>query len=147
MCTKGTVKVLDQGEGDDSDGDFWGFLGDGEIQPATEDDSVEEFAPILYKLCEDPNAPPEKIAEGQKVKIGFAASSVKLDKSLLHEGDGFLIDAGWELFCWMGKAASREEKLSAMSKSDKFAKDNNKMYLPLTIVKSGFEPPAFEQYF
>mgnify|MGYP005847478859 CR=1 FL=1 len=145
MCTQGTIKVLDQGEGDDSDGDFWGFLGDGEIQPPVEgDEDVEEFAPVLYKLGD---GEPEKIAEGEKVKIGFAPASAKLDKSLLDESNVFLIDAGWELFCWIGSGASRDEKLMAIQKSDKYANANNKMYLPLTIVKSGYESPVFDKYF
>jgi len=146
MCTEGTVTVLDQGEGDDSAADFWGFLADGEIQADNgEDKEVEEFTPILYKLHGDGSA--EKVGEGEKVKVGFAASTVKLDKALLHDGDVFLLDAGWELFTWMGSGASRDEKLAAMSSSDKYAKDNNKMYLPLSIVKSGWEPSDFLKYF
>lgn len=136
---------MDQGEGDDSDGDFWGLLGDGEIQPPVGgDEDVEECVPTLYKLGD---GAPEKVAEGEKVKIGFAPASCKLDKSLLDESDVFLIDAGWELFCWIGSSASRDEKLMAMQKSDKYAKDNGKMYLPLTIVKSGYESSDFDKYF
>lgn len=144
MGTRGTVTVLDQGEGDESDGEFWNFFGDGEIQPPIPDENIKEFAPVLYKLGD---GGPEKIAEGEKVKIGFAPSTARLDKSLLDESDIFLIDAGWELFCWMGSDASRDEKLSAIQKADKYAKDNNKMYIPLSIVKSGYEPPSFDNYF
>ena len=146
MCTEGTVTVLDQGEGDDSDAEFWGFLGDGEIQESGEDDSdVAEFAPVLYKLHSDGSA--EKVGEGEKVKIGFAPATVKLDKGLLDQSDVFLLDAGWELFCWMGSGASRDEKLAAISNADKYAKDNDKMNLPLSIIKSGYEPSDFNNYF
>jgi len=146
MCTEGTVTVLDQGEGDDSAAEFWEFLGDGEIQEAAnDDDDVEEYTPILYKLSSDGST--NKVGEGEKVKIGFAPATVKLDKDLLDENDVFLLDAGWELFCWMGNNASRDEKLTAISNSDKFAKENDKMYLPLAIVKSGYEPSDFNAYF
>lgn len=146
MCTEGTVTVLDQGEGDDSDADFWSYLGDGEIQEAGEDDSdVAEFAPVLYKLHSDGST--EKVGEGEKVKIGFAPATIKMDKDLLDQADVFLLDAGWELFCWMGSSASRDEKLAAISNADKYAKDNDKMYLPLSIIKSGYEPHDFNNYF
>ena len=117
----------------------------GIAEAANDDEDIEEFAPVLYKL--NPDGSTEKVGEGEKVKIGFASTAVKLDKGLLHEGDVFLLDAGWELFCWMGSGASRDEKLAAISNADKYAKDNDKMNLPLSIIKSGYEPSDFNNYF
>ena len=148
MCNRGTVKVLDQGEGDQDDAEFWAYFSDGTIGEASDDDDdVIEYSAILYQLSADPEAAPIKVAEAEKFKIGFAPTTVKLKKDDLNEGDIFLVDAGWELFCWMGRNADREEKLQAFSKSDRFAKEHNKMHLPLTIVKAGMEPSSFNQYF
>jgi gelsolin len=149
MCTLGTVNTLDQGHGDDEEEDFWAYLGDGEIQEADDlDAQVEEFAPLLFKLCDVPGAEPIEVAKAEKIKIGFGPAVPMLQRSLLDEDDVFLLDAGWEIFVWIGKKADRSEKLSAMSKSDAYCKGNPRTAdLPLTLVKSGYENNDFTAYF
>jgi len=150
MCTDGTVTVLDQGHGDEEDADFWGYLGtDGDIQEADDlDEQVEEFAPLLFRLSSDPEEEPEQVAEGEPVKIGFGGASPRLDRSALDETDVFLLDAGWELFLWIGKDADRSEKIAAMGKADKYCmEDPRTADLPMTLIKSGYETPAFTGYF
>lgn len=144
MCTEGTVKVLE--EGDDADADFWAYLGEGEIaEDGGDDDDVEEFAPLLFKVPEEGD--PEQIAKGETVKIGFT-SSCKVPKDLLNESDIFLLDAGWEVFLWMGKDANRSEKLGAFAKADLYMQDDIRTVdLPLSIVKSGYESSEFNAYF
>jgi gelsolin len=146
MCTEGTVQVLDQGDGDEEDSEFWGYLGEGEIADAADDDhEAEEFAPLLFKLPVD--AEPEQVGKGEKVKVGFQTSCM-LAKDLLDEGDVFLLDAGWEVFLWIGKNADRSEKLGAFSKADKYCQgDLRTIDLPLAIVKSGFESNNFNSFF
>ena len=149
MCTRGTVKTLNQGHGDAVDEDFWAYLGDGEIQEADDHDAhVEEFAPLLFRLSDNLDEPAEQVAVGEKVKIGFRQSSTCLHKSTLDEGDVFLLDAGWEVFVWIGKDSDRSEKLAAMAKADAYLKaDPRTTDLPLTIVKSGYESSDFTAYF
>jgi len=144
MCTEGTAKIME--EGDDDDGDFWAYLGEGEIAEDADDDKmVEEFAPLLFKIPAD--GEPEQIAKGQTVKIGFTSSS-KLSRDLLDESDVFLVDAGWEVFLWMGKDADRSEKLGAFAKADLYMQDDIRTIdLPLSIVKSGYESSDFEALF
>jgi len=148
MCTQGTVKTLSQGHGDE-DEEFWAYLGNGEIQEADDHDvHVEEFAPLLFRLSDNLDEPAEQVAVGEKVKIGFRQSSTRLHKSNLDESDVFLLDAGWEVFVWIGKDSDRSEKLAAMGKADAYLKaDGRTADLPLTIVKSGYESSDFNAYF
>jgi len=147
MCTLGTVVTLDQGDGDDAVEEFWAYLGDGEIQDADDDDNaVDEFTPLLFKLPSD--GEPQQIAKGEKVKIGFGAAECKIPKDALSESDVMLLDAGWEVFLWMGKDADRSEKLTAFSKADSYCKEDPRtMNLPVTFIKSGYESADFNAYF
>jgi hypothetical protein len=149
ICTGGTVVTLDQGAGDDSATDFWAYLGgDGEIAEEDDDDvHVDEFAPLLFKLPGDPEDEAEQIAKGEKVSIGFA-TSVKLSRDLLDESDVFLLDSGWKVFLWIGSKADKSEKLGALGRADTYLNDDVRTSnLPLSIVKSGYEPSEFNAYF
>lgn len=144
MCTGGTAKVME--EGDDDDSDFWAYLGEGEIaEDGDDDDDVEEFAPLLFKVPGEGDA--EQIAKGERVKIGFI-SGCKLPKDMLNESDILLVDAGWEVYLWMGKDADRSERLGAFAKADKYMQaDVRTIDLPLSIVKSGYESSDFNAFF
>ena len=50
----------------------------------------------------------------------FGTTVSKLDKSLLDESDVFLLDAGWEVFLWIGKDSDKSEKLTGMAKADSY---------------------------
>lgn len=147
MCTLGTVVTLKQDHGDEEASEFWAYLGDGDIQDADDrDEEVEEFAPLLFQLM--PGSDPIQVAEGQAVKVGFRQTKNQLPRSALDETNVYLVDAGWELFLWLGKDADRSEKLAAMSIADGYSRSNLRAKdLPLTIVKSGYEPSSFEDFF
>eukprot|EP00934_Nitzschia_sp_Nitz4_P002348 Nitzschia sp. Nitz4//scaffold106_size73319//8098//9635//NITZ4_005727-RA/size73319-augustus-gene-0.9-mRNA-1//-1//CDS//3329532493//2348//frame0 len=146
MCSEGTIVVLEQGSDDDAD--FWAYLGEGEIGPDDEADvDVAEFAPLLFRLPGGEDADPEQVGKGETVSIGFTEGP-KLPKDLLDDGDVFLLDAGWELFLWIGKDADRSEKLGAFAKADMYCQDDARTAdLPLTIVKSGTDCADFDAYF
>lgn len=145
MSTQGTVQVLEQGDETD---DFNGYLEqDGDIAEADElDAEVEQFAPLLFKLAAD--AEPEQVAKGGLKKSRFGPPQSTLSKEFLHEGDTFLLDAGWELFLWIGKDSSRDEKVKAMANADRYCQEDPRTAdLPLTLIKSGWETRDFNQYF
>lgn len=147
ICTKGTVTILEQG--DDADDAFWGYLGgEGDIAEADQDDTaVEEFAPLLFQIPGG-GGDAELVGEGETVKTGFKTASSKVNKDLLDDSDVFLLDAGWEVFLWIGANADRSEKLAAFAKADKYCKkDPRTMNLPLSLVKSGMESAEFDAYF
>ena len=149
MATESTVEVLEQGNGDDAAVDFWAALsGDpSEIGPADNNDSaVTEFVPQLYRLPSEGD--PEMVAEGEPVKVGFGAATPKIPKSTLDETDAFLLDAGWEIFVWIGKDADRSERLAAMGQADKYGNANPRAKsLPVTMIKSGWETSKFNSFF
>jgi gelsolin len=148
MATEGTVTVLDQGAGDEEAAEFWAYLEDGEIADADEDDhEVDEFTPLLFKLPGDEDSEPEQVGKGEKVKIGFT-TACKLSRDLLDESDVFLLDAGWEVFLWLGKDADKSEKLGAFAKADQYCKEDLRTVdLPLAIVKAGYESSEFNSFF
>ena len=150
MATEGTVTVLDQGAGDEEASEFWERLGghaDDIAEGDDADDEVTEFTPTLYLLPGDEDTP-ELIAEGEPVKIGWGKPTPKIAKSLLDSTNVFLLDAGWELFVWMGKESDRSERLAAMGHVDAYGKFMPRAkHLPVSIVKEGFETSAFNEYF
>ena len=152
MCTLGTAVVLDQGQGDDEDTEFWNYLGDGEIQPAQDDDDEgeTEFAPLLYRVDGEMTKDLELVATGTPIQE-TSTQCTCLHKSDLHEDDVFLVDSGWEIYVWIGKGADHYEKIAAMTAADKYSKmgDNSgrTLELPVHIVKSGHETNRFLSYF
>ena len=62
---------------------------------------------------------------------------------LLDQADVFLIDNGFELFVWMGRAASRAEKGKCMQYAAQFlAAFGRSAQTPMRSVADGDEPPA-----
>ena len=119
MCTLGTAKVLDQGDGDDEFTDFWAYLGSGDIASAEEpDEPITEFKPLLFRVDGNPEAKLKEVAKGCfKQRPGKLVRV--LDKGSLNEDDVFLMDSGWELFVWIGSAADTSEKIAAMGAADR----------------------------
>lgn len=148
MCTLGTAKVLDQGDGDEEDTEFWSYLGEGEIATKEEaEETVEEFIPLIYRVDGNPKKHLEKKAKGAFV-IRPGKVMRCLDKGALAEDDVFLIDSGWEIFVWIGKAADTSEKIAAMGAADRYAEmEPRAADLPVTIFKSGKESALFKSYF
>lgn len=148
MCTLGTATVLDQGDRDEEDTTFWGYLGDGEIGPHVDGDAeVTEFAPLLYRVDGNPTAPLEKVATGSSIqKTSNICACLKRDS--LDDSDVFLLDSGWEIFVWIGKSANLSEKVAAMGAADRYAKmEPRAADLPVTVIKAGNETELFNSYF
>jgi gelsolin len=144
MCSRGTVVTLEPGQ--DEDEAFWTYLGSGSIGPAAgDDDTVVEFTPLLFKLSDEPAA---QVAKGEPVKFGFGKAHAKIPKSTLSSSDVFLLDAGWEIFVWIGGDAALKEKVSAVAWADAYCHgDSRTADLPLSLVKAGYEPSDFSAHF
>jgi gelsolin len=148
MCTQGTTVTIQQEDGEEEYPDFWTTLGgtDGEVAPPQDgDELVKEFTPVLFRITGGGNV--VKIAEADKIRR-FGSVALKLDRAFLDDDDVFLLDAGWEVFLWVGNGSDKEEKVAGLSKADEYLKKTVRTAnLPLTIVKSGWESPDFWQFF
>lgn len=118
MCTEGTVSVIESYESEGDNPEFWAYLGDGSIQPALDgDDEVDDFTPVLYRIKnkgsdEDINA--EKIAEAEPIKKRWGSPTSRIARSLLNDDDVFLLDAGFQVFLWMGKVCDKRDRKSVV---------------------------------
>ena len=151
MCTQGTTVTLEQNDdhGEEAQ-EFWKALGtEGEIGPVEEgDELVNEFAPTLFRITGDKQV--LHVATAQKIRRSAASAVVqhKLSRKLLDDGDVFLLDAGWEVFLWVGNGSDKDAKTAGLTKADEYLQNTPRTAnLPLTIIKSGWETPDFLEFF
>jgi len=65
-------------------------------------------------------------------------------KSLLDSNDVFILDTGAEVFAWIGKGASVNEKAKALSfAQDYLTKFSRPAYLPISRILEGGENAVF----
>jgi len=139
---KGRAKsyILEEG---DKEPEFWKHLGgEGTIKTAEEggDDLEAENTAVkaLFQLSD---------STGKMVfkQVG-TGSAVK--KSLLDSNDVFILDTGAEVFAWIGKGASPDEKTKALGfAQDYLTKYNRPAYLPISRILEGGENPTFNAAF
>ena len=137
---RGQVEVVVQEEGDEEK-DFWEALG-GEGQPgshvAGEDEQWEQDNRRLLYRISDESGDHEftQEAEGQ------------LRRDQLHSADSFLLDAGHEVYVWLGKDSSRgERKFAVQYANDYLAHYDRPLWLPISVIHEGGENETFEALF
>lgn len=162
LCTLGTVTVLDQGDGDEEDSDFWSYLEEGDGSSGDTKvsrsrnigstptgfrerkdlvSSLTEFKPKLFKVGNDASMPLQQVGLGEIVKKAtMSTMGGFLKKESLDDNDVFLLDAGWQIFVWVGKSADPGEKVAAMGAADRYTEmEPRAKDLPVKIIKSGQE--------
>jgi hypothetical protein len=138
---KGRAKSFVLEEGDKEQG-FWKLLGgEGAVKSAEEggDDAEAETSGVklLFQLSD---------ATG-KLEFKQIASGSQCKKSCLDSNDVFILDTGAEVFTWIGKGASVDEKAKALSfAQDYLTKYNRPAYLPISRILEGGENPTFHQH-
>lgn len=142
--TRAKVVVEDQGKESDA---FWAALpeGKGAIAPAIAggvDDAPDDLgsgagSKSLWKLSDaDGKLTFTKLAEGN------------LDRALITSNDAFVVDSGAEIFVYLGKSASaQEKKLGPKYAMDYMAQNKKPAWMPLTVVREGGSNLAFEAVF
>lgn len=82
-------------------------------------------------------------------KLEFKEVAVKtVKRSLLNLDDVFVFDIGSEVFVWVGKGASPDEKKKAMSFGQQYLKDFNRpAWLPMCRILDGGENEVFQSSF
>jgi len=123
----------------DKEPEFWQLLGgEGSIKSAEEggDDNEAEKVGVksLFHLSDASGTMQFKqIATGSQCK-----------KSLLNSDDVFILDTGAEVFAWIGKGASVEEKSKALGFAQDYLKNFNRpAYLPISRILEGSENAVF----
>jgi gelsolin len=115
--------------------EFWRILGGSPKDVKTSEDHDEDQAdkPVeldkckLYRLSDS--------AGSLQFKKEFEG---RLSKQMLDSNDAFIIDAGIELFVWIGKNASQKEKSYAMKNAMEYLQREGKpLTTPITRVVEG----------
>jgi gelsolin len=141
---KGRAKtfVLEEGEKTADAAEFWKTLGgEGPVKSAEEggDDLEHEKGGIkkLFQLSD---------ASGKMVFTEVASG--KIPRSKLDPNDVFIFDTGAEVFAWIGKGASVDEKAKALSYAQDYLKKFNRpAFLPIAKILQGSENATFEGAF
>jgi len=147
---KGRAKVINLREGqmtgEDDYKEFFRLLGSDDpnvsIKTAAQggvDDEVDKVDPSQKQIWRVSDASGSlkftKESEGKQV------ATYKMDPN-----DCFVFDGGFEIFIWVGKGATKEEKDKSMECAVKYLKDNGRpSHLPITRVLQGAENPNFRQ--
>jgi len=135
------IHVAEQGDGDeDFWPEFWKHLGGEDAIPDKEDEveTPEPGPKKLFRLSDaDGSMDLEEVASGDDVK-----------HDLLQSSDVFILDAGHEVFVWVGLDASAGERKGAMQRAQDYLSKNNRPFtLPISRVLEGGENEAFKASF
>ncbi|KAL6843230.1 hypothetical protein ACP4OV_026943 [Aristida adscensionis] len=117
-------------------GEFWGFFGG--------------FAPLPRRAPAEDNEKHEETA----LKL-LCFNQGKLDptnyESLAHElletNKCYFLDCGAELYVWMGRTTSLQERKGASEAAEKYLSDGNRTKTHIIKVIEGFEPVMFKSKF
>jgi hypothetical protein len=139
------VHVIEEGDKGADAAAFWKLLGgEGPIKTAEEGGSDEEAenegqkVRKLFRLSD---------ASG-KLTFSEVSSGRDIKRSQLDGNDVFIFDTGAEVFAWIGKKASADEKKKALSfAQDYLTKYNRPIWLPISRILEGAENETFEQAF
>lgn len=144
---RSVVKIIDASSNGGEVQEFFDELGggsSGDIKDADsggDDTTFErsvETEVTLHKICDDSgNVQIEKIAEKP------------LKQEYLESGDCFLLDGGVNgLFVWIGRGASKKERLEAMNYANKYMEQRGyPNWISVKRIIDQAEPPIFKQYF
>eukprot|EP00966_Prymnesium_polylepis_P251937 5824570-Prymnesium_polylepis.1 len=133
------VTVCLQGEEPE---DFWQALGGrpAEIGEATSDDDPKmagKGAARLVRVSDESGT-----IELTEVSVGG------LERSMLDTNDVFIVDLHTDIFVWVGKKATRQERQKSMCYGIEFSADGERPpWTRVTKVTEGAEPPLFTHNF
>jgi advillin len=138
---KAKVTFLESGTPNPDDALFWKTLGGKEgikdEKSGGADDDVKEHVNELFRISD---------ATGSIVVTPVARG--RLEKKMLDPTDVFLLDVGSQVFVWIGKEATKEERNKGMSHGAAYlASAGRPSHTPLTRVVGGGETPVFKSYF
>jgi len=130
-----TVEVISEGE---AAPEFWaGIGGQGPVALDAPEHTLKSHAPVLNRLSD---------ASGT-----FTFAEVgrgKLNRNLLSSDDAFILDTGAEVFAWVGKRASPNERKFAVQFAQQYLNSNGlPAQTPISRILEGGENEIFEHSF
>ncbi|XP_052198990.1 villin-4-like [Diospyros lotus] len=132
------VAAIEDGKlmADPETGEFWGFFGG--------------FAPLPKKTANDEDKTVDVIATKLfRIEKGTAEplEAESLTKELLDTNKCFLLDCGIEVFVWMGRNTSLDERKSASGAAEELVRGLNRPKSHIIRVIEGFETVMFKSKF
>jgi len=127
----------------DDDADFWNFLGGkGPIADAAAGGSDLEAERANYGVL-------HRLSDAAGVlEFSEVAKGEKIKRSLLDSSDAFVLFTGSQVFAWVGKNASVNEKQKALRFAQEYVTKNNlPPHTPVARILEGGENEVFESFF
>ena len=137
------ITIIESGKGDDSA--FWETFGvakPSKIAAEGADDEEHQRAQAAsIKLY--------RVSDGSGKVVVQEVETRPLTQALLDTQDAFILDTGPSgIFAWVGKGATKEEKMAAMGNATSFIKQKGYPdWTPISRIVEGGEPPLFKQNF
>ena len=132
---KGGVKIEVVTTADDNE-QFWAAIGGTKADVQAADDSaVVSATKKLFRLSD---------ASGT-VTFTEVATGDSINKSLLDTNDVFILNNETEIFVWVGKKTTAQERMEAMPVAQGYlnANPNANKHVPITVMNEGIETPIF----
>lgn len=121
----------------DDNEQFWGTIGGtkADVQVADESAVVTPAAKKLFRLSD---------ATGT-VTFTEVATGDAINKSLLDTNDVFILNNETEIFVWIGKKTTAQERMEAMPVAQGYlnANPNTNKHVSITVMNEGIETPIF----
>jgi len=132
---KSHVWVFEQDDSDVHAKKFWELLGGKKEIAAATPDTPQPFDKKLFRLSDE---------TGKMQMIEVKNFTIKS----LDSKDAFIFDAGFEVFAWVGKGASKDEKSKALGyATDYLFKNDRPKELPVSRIIEGAENDVFVNAF
>ncbi|GAB4838260.1 hypothetical protein Ancab_027789 [Ancistrocladus abbreviatus] len=132
------VAAIEDGKlmADAETGEFWGFFGGFAPLPrktASEEDKIPESLPVKL-FC---------VKKGQAEPV----EAVSFTRDLLETNKCYILDCGVEVFVWMGRNTSLDERKSASGAAEELLRSLDRPKSHVIRVIEGFETVAFRSKF
>lgn len=140
-----SILVIEEGEKGPDAQEFWKHLGgEGPIKTAEEGgsdaESEKEMAKIrrLFRSSD----------ESGKLEFTLVAEGNQIKRSMLESKDVFIFDSGSEVFAWVGKGSSPQERKTALGQAQTYLTNYKRpAWIPIVRILEGGENEVFEAHF
>lgn len=162
FCTKGSVKVLDEGVNDGLEevGEFWKYVKREvsvlgpikrkvDIRKADDmDDRGRSYVPTLFRIPEKLGGKLSKVATSTMTPTGPTNEKrPKILRSLLRKDNAYILDTGFHVYVWMGSGTRPNTRSLALHHAEIYFNTQKRPILPVTILKQGQETNKFDDFF